>query len=62
VKYLFMLVIAGFSINLAWAQDSDFIRARKYLDQLDNGIRHLKTNDVNTYNDLSAGFNSLEGL
>ncbi|MCB0265512.1 MAG: hypothetical protein KDH95_10860 [Calditrichaeota bacterium] len=54
MKNLLVLMIISLSITLSIAQDSDFVRARKMLDQIDNGIKYLKTGDVPTYNQLSA--------
>ncbi len=35
------------------AQDSDYVRAEKTLDQIDNGLRYLQRNDVDGYNRLT---------
>ncbi len=45
-----LLLFMGF-VN---AQDSDFVRAKKTLSQIDNGLTYLKKGDVNAYNNLTS--------
>lgn len=59
---IFCLSLGATTMNVAFAQDSDFVRAKKTLDQIDNGIKYLKTGDVKTYNALSAKLTSARTL
>ncbi|KAA3609813.1 MAG: hypothetical protein D8M58_08795 [Calditrichaeota bacterium] len=56
--FLFFCFLGSFTL----AQDSDFVRAKKTLDQIDNGIKYLKRGDVASYNDLSAKLTSARSL
>ena len=40
------------AFSTAFAQDSDFVRAKKYLDQIENGCKYIKRGDAETYNNL----------
>lgn len=51
-----------FFITQGFAQDSDFVRAKKTLDQIDNGISYLKRGDVKGYNNLTSKLASARGL
>ncbi|MCB0283225.1 MAG: hypothetical protein KDF60_11645 [Calditrichaeota bacterium] len=54
MKYIVFSLLFLFSICELKAQDSDFVRAQKTLDQIENGFKYLKRNDTAAYNNLSA--------
>ena len=58
VKILCFILFTGF-VN---AQDSDFVRAKKTLSQIDNGLAYLKKGDVNAYNNLTSKLTAARGL
>lgn len=56
---LFILILF---VSHVFAQDSDFVRAKKTLDQIDNGMAYLKRGDVKSYNNLTSKLSTARDL
>ena len=62
MKYLLLCCLLCLSTASFAAQDSDLIRAKALVKQVENGLKHIKRNDVNTINKLTDKLKNAKDL
>ncbi|MAP21956.1 MAG: hypothetical protein CL589_10700 [Alteromonadaceae bacterium] len=62
MKYLLLCCLLCLSTIAFAAQDSDLIRAKALVKQVENGLKHIKRNDVNTINKLTDKLKNAKDL